>query len=45
MVAVYREGNLIANPEPDTVLEAFDILVIWGSAPDRVKAKALLLGS
>ncbi|OGR87365.1 MAG: hypothetical protein A3A86_08160 [Elusimicrobia bacterium RIFCSPLOWO2_01_FULL_60_11] len=45
VVAVYREGNLIANPEPDTVLEAFDILVIWGSAPDRVKAKALLLGS
>ncbi|OGR79003.1 MAG: hypothetical protein A3I11_00920 [Elusimicrobia bacterium RIFCSPLOWO2_02_FULL_39_32] len=42
--AIYRMGDLITNPPPDTELLANDILVIWGMPDQRKKAKTLLTG-
>ena len=44
VVAIYREGNHIANPSPDLLLLPNDILIIIGTADERCNAKDILLG-
>lgn len=43
VVAIYRNGNHISNPTPDTELLPNDILIVIGNTDERQKAKSILL--
>ncbi|MFZ2656980.1 MAG: cation:proton antiporter, partial [Victivallales bacterium] len=45
VVAIYRDGEHIPNPSPDTSLLPNDILLVVGNEEERRKAKDILLGS
>ncbi len=42
LVAIYREGNHIANPGPDTELLVDDVLIMLGNPSELEKARKLL---
>jgi len=44
VLAVVREGRVIANPPPDEVLRAGDVLLVFGSAEARERLERLLKG-
>ena len=44
VIAIYRDGQHLANPSPDTELSLNDVLVIIGNLDERGKAKAILFG-
>lgn len=43
VVAIYRQGNHLPNPSPETSLLRNDILIVMGQKEDRDKAKHVLL--
>lgn len=43
IAAIYRDGEHLTNPSPDMVLEANDLIVLLGEAPQREQARGLLL--
>lgn len=45
VVAIYREGKHIANPNPDLALHPQDVLVLIGGKDELEKARGLLLPS
>ncbi|MCR4294516.1 MAG: cation:proton antiporter, partial [Elusimicrobia bacterium] len=42
IAAIYRDGEHLTNPTPDTVLRAHDLIVLLGEAPQRERARRLL---
>ncbi|MFB6156033.1 MAG: cation:proton antiporter regulatory subunit [Haloferacaceae archaeon] len=42
VVAIRRDGDTVANPEPDRVLRAGDVLVVLGTRTEQAAVRSLL---